>query len=73
MPSWRSAFPSGATSSWRGASSRAQLDITIQEALSRVRYVEQLARTAEDGYAVRDEGMADNLVSCSIAGSPGER
>ncbi|HEX4332273.1 MAG TPA: erythromycin esterase family protein [Usitatibacter sp.] len=44
----------------RGANG-AQLDITIQEALSRIRYVEQLARTAEDGYPVRDEGMADNL------------
>jgi erythromycin esterase len=44
----------------RGAEA-AQLDITIQEARSRVRYVEQLSRSAEDGYATRDEGMADNL------------
>ena len=45
----------------RGAD-RSQLDLTIQEARSRVRYVEQLsAATPEEGYPPREEGMADNL------------
>lgn len=44
----------------RGADA-AQLDMTIQEARSRVRYVRQLALAPEDGFAIRDEGMADNL------------
>jgi len=44
----------------RGADS-GQLDVTIQEARSRVRYARQLAHKPEEGYPIRDEGMADNL------------
>ena len=39
----------------------AQLDMTIQEARSRTRFVQQLSRKPEEGYPIRDEGMADNL------------
>src|SRR6185503_1197466 len=39
----------------------APLEITIQEARSRARLVQQLSGKPEDGYPVRDEGMADNL------------
>lgn len=44
----------------RGADA-AQLDITTQEARSRVRLVQQLSRKPEEGYPIRDECMADNL------------
>jgi erythromycin esterase-like protein len=44
----------------RGADA-GQLDITIQEARSRARLVQQLSRKPEEGYPIRDEGMADNL------------
>lgn len=39
----------------------ARLDITIQEARSRARLVRQLERSVDDGFVIRDEGMADNL------------
>ncbi|HST00634.1 MAG TPA: erythromycin esterase family protein, partial [Usitatibacter sp.] len=44
----------------RGADA-SQLDITIQESRSRARLVQQLSRKPEEGYPIRDEGMADNL------------
>ena len=44
----------------RGADAT-QLDITIREARSRARLVQQLSRRPEEGYPIRDECMADNL------------
>ena len=38
-----------------------EVDLAIQQARSRIRYVDQLSGTRVDATAVRDEGMADNL------------
>jgi erythromycin esterase len=38
-----------------------EVDLALQHARSRVRFVDQLARSRDQATAVRDEGMADNL------------
>ena len=38
-----------------------EVDLALQQARSRVRFVDQLARSRDEATAVRDQGMADNL------------